>query len=143
MGGPWRQTIYVGTQGGGHSNLGLEGSLLLRCAPRAWPVLSRVRLCVTPWTAARQAPLSSGCSRQEYWSGLPRPPPADLPHPGIEPRLLHLRPVPLCHNSTVYGASSRLPREAVGLCHGGRPLSTESVRAEEVLQSPDSHTASL
>ena len=41
---------------------------------------------VTPWTVARQAPLSMGFSRQEYWSGLPCPPPADLPNPGIEPR---------------------------------------------------------
>ena len=40
----------------------------------------------TPWTAARQAPLSMGFSRQEYWSGLPCPPPGDLPHPGIEAR---------------------------------------------------------
>ena len=40
---------------------------------------------VTPWTAARQAPLSMGVSRQEYWSGLPCPPPGDLPDPGIEP----------------------------------------------------------
>ena len=31
---------------------------------------SRVRPCVTPWTAAHQAPLSTGFSRQEYWSGL-------------------------------------------------------------------------
>ena len=38
----------------------------------------------TLWTAAHQAPLSMGFSRQEYWSGLPRPPPGDLPHPGIE-----------------------------------------------------------
>ena len=36
---------------------------------------SRVRLCATPWTAARQAPLSMGFSRQEYWSGLPFPSP--------------------------------------------------------------------
>ena len=35
--------------------------------------LSRVRLFVTPWTAAYQAPLSMGFSRQEYWSGLPLP----------------------------------------------------------------------
>ena len=34
---------------------------------------SRVRLFVTPWTVARQAPLSMGFSRQEYWSGLPFP----------------------------------------------------------------------
>ena len=35
---------------------------------------------------ARQAPLSMGFSRQEYWSGLPCLPPRDLPKPGIEPR---------------------------------------------------------
>ena len=49
---------------------------------------SRVRLSATPWTVARQAPLSLGCSRQEYWSGLPCPPPGDLPDPGIEPASL-------------------------------------------------------
>ena len=35
--------------------------------------LSRVRHLVTPWTAAYQAPPSVGCSRQEYWSGVPLP----------------------------------------------------------------------
>ena len=40
---------------------------------------------MTTWPVARQAPLSMGLSRQEYWSGLPCPPPGDLPHPGIEP----------------------------------------------------------
>ena len=47
--------------------------------------LSRVRLFVTPWTVACWAPLSMGFSRQESWSGLPCPPPGDLPNPGIEP----------------------------------------------------------
>ena len=47
-------------------------------------LLSCLILC-TPWTVARQAPLSMGLSRQEYWSGLPCPPPGDLPNPGIEP----------------------------------------------------------
>ena len=37
------------------------------------------------WTLACQAPLSVGFSRQEYWSGLPFPPPGDLPNPGLEP----------------------------------------------------------
>ena len=37
-------------------------------------------------TGSCQAPLSTGFSRQEYWNGLPCPPPADLPHPGIEHR---------------------------------------------------------
>ena len=48
-------------------------------------VLSRVRLFVTPWTVAYQAPLSMEFSRQEYWSGLPFHPPGDLPNPGIKP----------------------------------------------------------
>ena len=43
---------------------------------------------MTPWTVARQAPLSTGFSRQEHWSGLPWPPPGDLPDPGIEPSCL-------------------------------------------------------
>ena len=49
-------------------------------------LLQGVQLFATPWTVARQAPLSMGFSRQEYWSGLPCPPPGDLPDPGIEPR---------------------------------------------------------
>ena len=47
--------------------------------------LSRVWLFVTPWTIARQAPLSMGFPRQEYWSGLPFFSPGDLPDPGVEP----------------------------------------------------------
>ena len=42
----------------------------------------------TPWTVAHQTPLSMGFSRQEYWSGLPCPPPGALPDPGIEPTSL-------------------------------------------------------
>ena len=48
-------------------------------------LLSRVRLFVTPWTVAYQAPPSIEFSRQVYWSGLPFPSPGDLPDPGIEP----------------------------------------------------------
>ena len=40
----------------------------------------------TPCSVARLAALSMGFSRQEYWNGLPCPPPRDLPNPGIEPR---------------------------------------------------------
>ena len=50
--------------------------------------LSRVWLIAIPWTAAHQAPLSVGFSRQECWSRLPCPPPGDLPNPGIEPTSL-------------------------------------------------------
>ena len=48
---------------------------------------------VTPWTVACQAPLSMGFPRQEHWSGLPFPPPGDLPDPGIEPVALALQAV--------------------------------------------------
>ena len=47
-------------------------------------LFSHVRLFAT-WTVAYQASLSTGLSRQEYWSGLPFPSPGDLPDPGIEP----------------------------------------------------------
>ena len=49
--------------------------------------LSRVRLSATPWTAAYQVPPSMGFSRQEYWSGLPLPSPAEeskLASPEVE-----------------------------------------------------------
>ena len=46
---------------------------------------SSVQLFAALWAVARQAPLSTGFSRQESWSGLPCPPPGDLPDPGIEP----------------------------------------------------------
>ena len=51
-------------------------------------VLSCVWLFVIRWTVAHQAPLSMGFSRQECWSGLPCPPPGDLPDPGIKPASL-------------------------------------------------------
>ena len=43
------------------------------------------------WTVTCQAPLSMGFPRQDYWSGLPFPPPGDLPNPRIDPGLLHWR----------------------------------------------------
>ena len=51
-----------------------------------WSPFIHVRLFATPWTVAHQTPLSMGFSRQEYWSGLPYPPPGDLPNPGVKPR---------------------------------------------------------
>ena len=44
-----------------------------------------VQLFVTLWNAAHQAPLYMGSSRQEYWSGLPFPPPGDIPDSGMKP----------------------------------------------------------
>ena len=46
---------------------------------------SHIQLFATPWTVACHIPLSMGLPRQEYWGGLPYPPPGDLPDPGIAP----------------------------------------------------------
>ena len=53
-------------------------------------VLSCVQLFAILQTVAHQAPPSMGFSRQAYWSGVPFPPPGDLPDPGIEPASLAL-----------------------------------------------------
>ena len=63
---------------------------------------SGVRLFVTLWTVAHQAPLSMKFSRKEYWSGLPFPSPGNLPDPGTDPMspaipALQADSLPLCH----------------------------------------------
>ena len=63
--------------------------------------VTSVWLFLTPGTVAGQAPLS----RQEYWSGLPCPPPEDLPHPGIEP----MSPVLLYCRCILYCWATRKP----------------------------------
>ena len=70
-----------GTGGTGVSGSGLFASLLVSCYFAS--VFSQVLLFATP--CDRQAPLSMGFSRQEYWSRLPFSPPEVLPDPGIEP----------------------------------------------------------
>ena len=51
------------------------------CVPNCF---SHVQFFASLWTVAHQAPLSMGFSREEYWSGLPYPPPRDLPNPRVE-----------------------------------------------------------
>ena len=51
---------------------------------------SHVRLSAILWTRAHQTSVSMGFFKQEYWSGLPCPPPGDLPHSGIKLHLLYL-----------------------------------------------------
>ena len=63
----------------------LRISLLCSCS-----VSSVVSDFVTLWTVACQAPLSMGYSRHEYWSGLPCPPPGDIPNPGMEPGISYI-----------------------------------------------------
>ena len=62
-----------------------NGQLLSMCVLNC---ISCVQLFATLWMVARQAPLSMGFSRQEFWSRLPCPPPGDLPESGIEPASL-------------------------------------------------------
>ena len=54
--------------------------------------LSCVQLFGTPWTMARQAPLSMKCSRQGYWPGVPFPSPGSLPDPGVKAGPAALQP---------------------------------------------------
>ena len=80
------------TAPGGRVELGTWswcGLYLIISLPVCMPShFSRVQLFATPWTVAHQSPLSMGFCRQEYWSGLPCPPPGGLLCPGIKPASL-------------------------------------------------------
>ena len=71
---------------------------------------------VTPWTIAGKASLSMGFSRQEHWSGLPFPPPGDLPHPGLK------------------SASSALQEDSLLLSHKGSPTTIYILSKEDFLE---------
>ena len=66
---------------------------------------SCLQLFETQWTVACQAPLSMGFPRQEYWSGLPCPPPGNLPDPGVE----------------AFSAAPALQADSLPLSHQGSP----------------------
>ena len=74
---------------------------------------SRVRLCVTPWTAAYQAPLPIGFSRQEYWSGVP------LPSPSVPLGLLYLLGNTLSHGFFSFYFLSSQPSLFITSFHPG------------------------
>ena len=98
--GIWGQCSFVGDRGGHTVTVGVGGqrgsppvvSLSETLTHTAggntgtshFPVCARsvMSYSATPWTVAHQASLSMGFSRQEYWSGLPCPPPGSLPDPG-------------------------------------------------------------
>ena len=67
----------------------------------------------TLWTIAHQAHLSMGFSRQEYWSGLPRPSPGDLPNPGME---------------LTSPEAPALQADSLLLSHWGTPINSVNVR---------------
>ena len=74
----------------------------------------RVQSLTTPWTVARQAPLSTGFSKQEHWNGLPCPPPRDPPNPGLEPASLMSPALPVDSSPLAPpgGSSTQLHPEA-------------------------------
>ena len=76
--------IFQNTISSGYSSKGNVCFAAVCCVQ----LLSHVRLSVSPWTVARQAPLPMELSRQEHWSGLPFPPPGDLASQGMEHRCL-------------------------------------------------------
>ena len=89
------------------------GNLYILCPHRMHTCMcvlssfSHVQLFVTLWTVDRQAPLSMGFCRQEYWSGLPCPPPGNLPNIGIEP---------------AYPVSPSLQVDSLPLSYQGSPI---------------------
>ena len=80
--------LYAASVFIGHCILSESGIFLKALHVCLLSRFSRVWLFATLWTVACQAPLSMGFSRQEYWSGLPCPPPGNLPNPGTEPMSL-------------------------------------------------------
>ena len=111
----------------------IEEVLLLSLRSVHVCMLSCVQLFATLWTVARQAPLSSEFPRQEYWSGLPFPPPGDPPDPGLNSGLLCL----------LHWQVSSLP-----LLLSGKPLGAEisklySINVREWKQIQNSAMASF
>ena len=97
---------------------------------------SCVQLFVTPWTVVRQPPLSMGFSRQEYWSGLPCPPPRDLSDPGIEPKSL-LSPA-LAQGFFTTSATWEAPYGATLLSNGDETTSRYNIMMQMDLKTWDS-----
>ena len=73
------EDLHLNDEGASDKDRGVVGKIAVHAR-------SVVPDSVTLWTVTRQAPLSVGFSRWEYWSGLPCPPSGNLPKPGIEPR---------------------------------------------------------
>ena len=93
--------------------------------------LSRVRVFVTTWTAAHQAPLSMGFSRQEYWSGAPLPSPVQLKSTA---RSRQGR-LPLCLGKFMGGKHNRTNRDPAQQIHSrGQHSSKEEVAFELTLK---------
>ena len=94
-GPPWGSRAMSVKVSPGAGTLGRKAPPMTPSLISAWGLdacvlsrFSRIWLCMTLWTVAHQASLFMGFPRQEYWSGLPCPPPGNLPNPGIKPTSL-------------------------------------------------------
>ena len=103
----------------------------------------------TPCTVGHQAPLFMKFSRQEYWSGLPFPPPGDLPHPGIEPASAALQTdsSPLCQGplcdyhltkSSQAARDARTEQQSKGSTQQHQPQQRTKALKGKYRDSPDS-----
>ena len=105
---------------------------------------SHVGLFETLWTIACQAPLFMGFSRQEYWSGLPCPPPGDLPNPGIKTTFLHWQASSLHQNhlgSPMYKFILFLNLPPIPPSH--TPVSSQSSRLSNLCYTAAFHQPSI
>ena len=98
--------------------LAIHGGAVCACVLGCF---SHVQLFAILWITAQQAPLSMGFSRQEYWIGLPFPPPGDPPDSGLNPHLLHFLhwqgdSLPLWHMGFPGGSGTK-----ESACNGRRP----------------------
>ena len=122
------------------------GKTLCACKVCVPSLFSHVWFFVTPWTVAHQAPLSMRFSQEECWSGLPCPPPEDLPDSGIEPMspvsclqvdslLLSHQGSPLCaYTKSYFGNIFHLKaslEKALKLCLSIRSTHSSSFLIEE------------
>ena len=125
----WQPTRLPRPWGPPGKNTAVNCHFLLQCMKVKMKSLSRVRLLATPWTAAHQAPLSMGFSRQEYWSELPLPSPTPMTSVLIKGRF-------------GYRHTGRMPHD-----HGGRgwsysatsqglPTSTKKLKKMHGTDSP-------
>ena len=93
---------------------------------------------VALWTAAARLLCPWGLSRQEHWSGLPRPPPGDLPKPGVNPGLLHCR---LIHFHLSHQGSPEILEWVA--CPFSRGLPDPGIESGSLALQPDSLSAEI
>ena len=104
---------------------------------------------VTPWTAAHQAPLSMGFSRQGYWSGLPCPPPGIFPTQGLNPSLLCLLGKAMApHKEAKVRAEAQKMKDEAGRAprspaHPGKPQEQKQEKLQVRGAGTDCWTTSL